>query len=208
MAKKLNLLPIQLALHMPGTDDDLDEALGYDLDSWHQHFVSEIIRGTNGVEAVKAADAITGHAPRTYAGCGDRSYRLLNGRTPHSAKISTAIKNRKIRLAANAKLTEDEWWAALRYTRDVALGVAKVRKTLLHQGDGPTLLETVEVYEPSLTAATKTLELAGRNLNLLGADATTIEPGADGAVTVRFVGIQPGDEESQEGDTPSVGVSL
>jgi hypothetical protein len=56
------------------------------------------------------------------------------------------------------------------------------------------------VYDPSLSAATKTLEIAGRCLQLLGADGATIEPGQDGSVTVRFIGLRPGEDEPAADD--------
>lgn len=158
----------QLALHSPGQDDELDNALGYNLDVWHQHFVSAYVRGVSGPAAVREADAICGVPTRTAKGAQNRASRLLGGKATHSNAVLLAVENRRMRAAKIAAFTEVEFFSGVRLLKEIGMGAAKVRRTLVRSNeDGSTRLEDVEVYEPSTQAIAKALDMIGRNLGML-----------------------------------------
>lgn len=158
----------QLALHIQGEDEELDNALGYNLDVWHQHFVSAYVRGLSGPAAVREADALCGAPMRSGKGAQNRASRLLGGKATHSNAVLLAVENRRMRAAKIAAFTEAEFFSGVRLLKEIGMGTAKVRRTLVRANeDGSTRLEDVEVYEPSTQAIAKALDMIGRNLGML-----------------------------------------
>jgi hypothetical protein len=157
--------PLQLALHIPGTDDELDNALGYNLDKWHQEFVSAAARGETGAAAVRAADAACGRAPRTAEGARWRAWALTNGKAKHSNDVALAIENQRTRAGVRLGFSLEEFYADTRALGLVGAGMERIRKTFARRDeDGTLVLEDAWVYEPSLTALAKAAELKGRHL--------------------------------------------
>ncbi|NNL47627.1 MAG: hypothetical protein HKO76_04610 [Acidimicrobiia bacterium] len=147
--------------------------MGYNLDDWYQEFVSCLVQGMNGTQAVHSADAKTGRKKkRTDSAAGKWACNILNHKTPKSNEVACALKHRKERAALEAGITEAEVHKGMRLLYMVGMGEATVRKTLVMKDkEGNQDAIETEVREPNLAAAGKAVEMMAKSIGLFNEDS-------------------------------------
>jgi hypothetical protein len=136
---------------------------------WNLAFVTALIETDgNGLQAVHKANEVMG-APRTTDGAAkQRAHKILH-KQKNSQSVRRYVAMCREKAAAEAGVTQKEFYAGTRALMKQGLGEAKVRKSVVTRDDnGAVAIDEIEVYDPNPAAAGKALEMMGKALKIFG----------------------------------------